>query len=138
MCVRSLHNQRVRGLHRDHLDGYPLPPWQEEISFPPRSGDRMARLASHLLTQGSFYPLYPPSEEMNVDYEQLESKATMHRAPHLLLLPSDLSHFVREVENCIVVNPGRVTRGQGPGTYARLKTRKDKDGLVSSVEVARI
>jgi len=111
---------------------------KEEISFPPRSGDRMARLASHLLTQGSFYPLYPPSEEMSVDYEQLESKATMHRAPHLLLLPSDLSHFVREVENCIVVNPGRVTRGQGPGTYARLKMRKDKDGLVSSVEVARI
>merc|ERR1712241_250323 len=106
---------------------------KEEISFPPRSGDRMARLASHLLTQGSFYPLYPPSEEMSVDYEQLESKATMHRAPHLLLLPSDLSHFVREVENCIVVNPGRVTRGQGPGTYARLKMRKDKDGLVSSV-----
>ena len=78
--------------------------------------------------QGSFYPLYPPSEEMSVDYEQLESKATMHRslsfshssffirdrsrAPHLLLLPSDLSHFVREVENCMVVNPGRVTRGQ--------------------------
>ena len=29
--------------------------------------------------QGSFYPLYPPSEEMSVDYEQLESKATMHR-----------------------------------------------------------
>ena len=30
--------------------------------------------------QGSFYPLYPPSEEMSVDYEQLESKATMHRS----------------------------------------------------------
>ena len=30
------------------------------------------------------------------------------------------------------------TSNQGPGTYARLKMRKDKDGLVSSVEVARI
>lgn len=42
-------------------------------------GDRMSRLASHLLTQGSFYPLYPPSEDLNVDYEQLELKATMDR-----------------------------------------------------------
>ena len=68
---------------------------KEEISFPPRSGDRMARLASHLLTQvivgscmhvlsysyfqGSFYPLHPPSEEVSIDYEQLEAKAMMHR-----------------------------------------------------------
>ena len=68
---------------------------KEEISFPPRAGDRMARLASHLLTQvkicppfvfftfacfqGSFYPLHPPSEEVNIDYEQLETKAMMHR-----------------------------------------------------------
>jgi len=112
---------------------------KEEISFPPRSGDRMARLASHLLTQGSFYPLHPPSEEVSIDYEQLEAKAMMHRVPHMLLLPSDLSHFVREVEKCTVINPGRITRGQGPGTFARLKLRKEeKEGIVSRVEVIRI
>ena len=36
----------------------------------------------------------------------------LSRVPHLLLLPSDLSHFVREVEKCTVINPGRITRGQ--------------------------
>ena len=101
------------------------------------------------------------------------------RVPHILLLPSDLSHFVREVEKCTVINPGRITRGQvgphiflyrlivdfsiwplhkniaclvwsfplhnisraiqGPGTFARLKLRKEeKEGLTSRVEVIRI
>ena len=113
---------------------------KEEISFPARSGDRMSRLASHLLTQGSFYPLYPPSEDLNVDYEQLELKATMDRTPHLLLLPSDLSHFVREVEGCTVVNPGRLTRGHGPGTFARLRVKRREEGeaVDTRVEVVRI
>jgi len=115
---------------------------KEEISFPPRSGDRMARLASHLVTQGSFYPLYPASEEVNIDYEQLELKAAIHSVPHLLLLPSDLSHFVREVSGCTVVNPGRVTKGLGPGTWARINLTAGQEephtGIQAGVEVLRI
>merc|ERR1712029_875217 len=45
---------------------------KEEISFPPRAGDRLRRLAGHLLQQRSFYPLYPPNEEINLDMEQVE------------------------------------------------------------------
>jgi DNA polymerase alpha subunit B len=112
---------------------------KEEISFPPRAGDRMSRLTSHLLTQGSYYPLHPPSEDVNVDYEQLELRAALDRVPHLLLLPSDLSHFVREVEGCTVVNPGRVTKGPGPGTFSRLKVkRQEGEGLHTKVEIVRI
>jgi DNA polymerase alpha subunit B len=46
---------------------------KEEISFPPHSGDRLRRLANHLIQQQSFYPLYPPNEELNLDLEQLET-----------------------------------------------------------------
>jgi DNA polymerase alpha subunit B len=99
----------------------------------------MARLASHLLSQGSFYPLYPPSEEINIDYEQLELKAALPRPPHLLLLPSDLSHFVREVEGTTVVNPGRLTKGPGPGSFCRLRAgRGEGGGLQARVEIVRI
>jgi DNA polymerase alpha subunit B len=45
---------------------------KEEISFPPHSGDRLRRLANHLIQQRSFYPLYPPNEELSLDVEQLE------------------------------------------------------------------
>merc|ERR1712133_186438 len=76
---------------------------KEEISFPPRSGDRMARLASHLLTQGSFYPLYPPSEDINIDLEKLEHLALIDQTPHVMLLPSDLNTFVRDVDGTTVI-----------------------------------
>jgi len=45
---------------------------KEEISFPPHSGDRLRRLANHLVQQRSFYPLYPPNFEMSIDYGVLE------------------------------------------------------------------
>lgn len=113
---------------------------KEEVSFPPRSGDRMGRLASHLLHQASFYPLYPPNEEVNVDYEHLESHARFPTTsvPHLLLLPSDLTYFVREVSGCTVVNPGRLTKGPGPGTLSRLQIRKGNEKLETKVEIVRI
>ena len=60
------------------------------------------------------------------------------RPPHLLLLPSDLSHFVREVQGSTVVNPGRVTRGQGPGTWARAALTARGGGVAAAVEVVRI
>jgi len=112
---------------------------KEEISFPPRSGDRMSRLSSHLLQQGSMYPLYPPSEEMNVDFEQLEQHALFDKAPHLMLLPSDLTHFVREVTGTTVINPGRLTKGVGPGTYCLVKMRRGEGGrLETRAEITRI
>jgi len=112
---------------------------KEEISFPPRSGDRMSRLASHLLQQGSMYPLYPPSEELNVDFEKLEEFTQLEKAPHLLLLPSDLMHFVREVNGTTVINPGRLTKGAGPGTYCSVKLRMGEGGqLETRAEITRI
>jgi len=112
---------------------------KEEISFPPRSGDRMSRLSSHLLQQGSMYPLYPPSEELNVDFEKLEQFALLDKAPHLLVLPSDLTHFVREVTGSTVINPGRLTKGAGPGTYSLVKLRRGEGGrLETKVEITRI
>ena len=103
----------------------------------------MARLTSHLLSQGSFYPLHPSSEEVNIDYEQSERYSAIAMVPNLLILPSDLAQFVREVEGCTVINPGRVTKGEGPGTWARISVREGtKEAEVvtvdTKVEVVRI
>ena len=47
---------------------------------------------------------------------------------------------MREVEGCTVVNPGRLTRGQGPGTFARLRVKRREEGeaVDTRVEVVRI
>ncbi|XP_025830237.1 DNA polymerase alpha subunit B isoform X4 [Agrilus planipennis] len=69
---------------------------REEISLG-RSGDRMSRLVSHLIEQQSFYPLIPP--KLRVSYRLLEKHATMDVTPHLLILPSTLRYFIKDIYN---------------------------------------
>ena len=62
---------------------------KEEISFPQKTGDRIRRLANHLVQQQSFYPLYPPNEEISLDLEQLETIGQVQKATtiHLHFFP---------------------------------------------------
>ena len=101
---------------------------KEEICFPPRSGDRIRRLATHLLQQQSFYPLYPPSEEMNIDFEQLEAMAQLEIQPHIMITPSDLMHFFKDINGGLVLNPQRLSKGAGGGVFARLAVQGTSSG----------
>ncbi|XP_068451500.1 DNA polymerase alpha subunit B [Clinocottus analis] len=82
--------------------------------------DRFSRILKHMLTQRSYYPLYPPVEEVNMDYEKCQSFAQMPLTPDVLIIPSELRYFVKDVVGCVCVNPGRLTKGQVGGTYSRL------------------
>eukprot|EP00064_Thunnus_orientalis_P012307 superscaffoldBa00001873_g12342 len=91
----------------------------EEISCGTGS-DRFSRILKHMLTQRSYYPLYPPVEEVNMDYEKFQSFGQMPITPDVLIIPSELRYFVKDVIGCVCVNPGRLTKGQVGGTYGRL------------------
>ncbi|XP_070819502.1 DNA polymerase alpha subunit B [Chaetodon trifascialis] len=82
--------------------------------------DRFSRILKHILTQRSYYPLYPPVEEVNMDYEKFQSFGQMPLTPDVLIIPSELRYFVKDVVGCVCVNPGRLTKGQVGGTYSRL------------------
>lgn len=82
--------------------------------------DRMSRLAQHILHQHSYYPLYPPPDDVNIDYELWETTARLPVTPHLLLLPSDLKAFAKDIEGCCCINPGRLTTGLVGGTFAQV------------------
>jgi DNA polymerase alpha subunit B len=56
--------------------------------------DRMARLAAHLVGQRSFFPLYPAPQGALLDARRGAGLA-LPRAPHLLVLPSDLAPFAK-------------------------------------------
>ena len=71
-----------------------------QISHPPGS-DRMGRLAGHLLNQHNFYPLHPPSEELNVDYPNFIKHGFFRQKPDILLLPSDLRYFAKNVQDTV-------------------------------------
>ncbi|XP_030642150.1 DNA polymerase alpha subunit B [Chanos chanos] len=91
----------------------------EEISSASGS-DRFSRIMKHILTQRSYYPLYPPVEEMNMDYEKFQQYGQIPLTPDVLIVPSELRYFIKDVIGCVCVNPGRLTKGQVGGTYGRL------------------
>ncbi|KAK7849576.1 dna polymerase alpha subunit b [Quercus suber] len=110
-----------------HLSG-------EEMSRNPADGtpiDRMSRLANHILSQRRFYPLYPPAEGIPLDFSLAPESLHISSIPDILILPSDMKYFVKvlslgeggeggEQVKCICVNPGRLAKGEGGGTFAEL------------------
>ncbi|XP_062157586.1 uncharacterized protein LOC133865235 [Alnus glutinosa] len=117
-----------------HLSG-------EEMSRNPTDGtpsDRMSRLANHVLCQQSFYPLYPPAEGIPLDFSLAAEALHISSIPDILILPSDMKYFVKvlssgegsegeEQAKCICVNPGRLAKGEGGGTFAELNYRGGPD-----------
>ncbi|TWW55669.1 DNA polymerase alpha subunit B [Takifugu flavidus] len=101
----------------------------EEISCGTGS-DRFSRILRHMLCQRSFYPLYPPVEDVNMDYEKFQSFGQMPVTPDVLILPSELRYFIKDVIGCVCVNPGRLTKGHVGGTYSRLllQRRSSEEG----------
>ena len=99
----------------------------EEISCQAGCSDRLARLTQHIITQHSYYPLYPPAEDVFVDYDHFDVYAKMPVTPHVLITPSDLRYFIKDVCGCCCVNPGRLAKGQVGGTFARLMIKAGGD-----------
>ncbi|CAL1298476.1 unnamed protein product [Larinioides sclopetarius] len=100
----------------------------------PQQPDRFGRLCKHLLTQKHFYPLYPPNEEINVDFSHHELHAPLPVMPHVLIVPSDFRYFIKDINGCCCVNPERVTKHSSGGTFARLNiTRMDANKYKGSI-----
>ncbi|KAK6930864.1 DNA polymerase alpha, subunit B, N-terminal [Dillenia turbinata] len=119
----------------------------EEFSRRPTdvtASDRMSRLASHIISQRSFYPLYPPSEEVPMDFSLAPEAVQIPSIPEILILPSDLAPFVKvlslgqrsegeEQVKCICVNPGRLAKGVGGGNFAEISYCGTPDATSASI-----
>lgn len=117
----------------------------EEISRITADGnkDRKSRLAKHILSQHSFYPLYPQAESVPLDVSIAPEALQVSVVPDILILPSDLIHFVKvlsveggsqeEQVKCMCVNPGRLAKGRGAGTFAELNYHWTPDATVASI-----
>ncbi|XP_073306796.1 uncharacterized protein [Primulina huaijiensis] len=120
---------------------------EEIYRNPSGSKHRMTNLAKHVINQCSFYPLYPPAEDVPLDYSLANEALHLSSVPDILILPSDLAHFVkvlsleeriegeRQIE-CICVNPGRLARGEGGGFFAEINYKGNPDS--SSASIVRI
>ncbi|KAB2031853.1 hypothetical protein ES319_D05G332800v1 [Gossypium barbadense] len=125
-----------------HLSG-------EEMSRHSMDGqpnDRLSRLANHILSQQSFYPLYPPAEGVPMDFSFASEALHISSVPDLLILPSDIKYFVKvlpvggttegeeeQMKRCVCINPGRLAKGEGGGTFVELKYQGSSDKMNASI-----
>lgn len=80
---------------------------------------RITRLANHILQQRSFYPLFPPAEGCQLSVAH-SGTLSLEQTPDVLLLPSQLNPFSKKIGDVLCINPGKLTKGNGAGTFARL------------------
>uniref|UniRef100_T1IIF5 dipeptidyl-peptidase III n=1 Tax=Strigamia maritima TaxID=126957 RepID=T1IIF5_STRMM len=97
------------------------------------STDRLGRLASHVLKQQSFYPLCPPHEDVNIDYQHLDLHGGLPVTPDILILPSDLKYFIKNLDGCCCINPERLVKGICGGTFARIQVEAHARNPSSSI-----
>ncbi len=94
---------------------------------------RVHRLASHLLSQLSFYPMFPHPPESLVDltrYHDYQLKVK----PNVLLLSSMLQYFCFDVEGSVIINPGKLTRGVTGGVFAKVALRHSVDPNMENIK----
>ncbi|KAK9304090.1 hypothetical protein QLX08_004458 [Tetragonisca angustula] len=110
---------------------------QQEISNAPGT-DRFGRLADHLLSQSTFYPVYPPFPGLNLDTRLWKQYACFEKQPHILILPSDVKHYCKVLNDCLILNPERLHKY----IYAKLCVRPVSNGKWDpnqvSCEIAKI
>ncbi|XP_028771323.1 DNA polymerase alpha subunit B isoform X2 [Neltuma alba] len=111
------------------------------VSADAKPSDRMSRLVNHILKQQSFYPLYPPAESVPLDHSLAPEALQVPSVPDILILPSDIKYFIKVLSEgsegdhmkCISVNPGRLAKGEGGGTFAELDFYGNSDTSNASI-----
>lgn len=84
----------------------------------------------------SYYPLYPPHEDVGMDISHALQHCRLQIKPDILFLPSELRPFTKVltlniikalsfvflqvVKQTLCINPGRITKGEVGGTYTKL------------------
>lgn len=114
----------------------------DEASQGLAGSQRLTRLAGHILQQQSFNPQYPlPSSVqsqvhrlaidsyyrsdihcqyiLQIDFRQ-SKHWEMQTSPDVLIIPSKLTHMVKEVFGTLVVNPGYLAKGSSGTSLASL------------------
>ncbi|CAO3591206.1 unnamed protein product [Absidia cylindrospora] len=91
----------------------------QEIAKSNTPSDRLANLSRHILQQHTFYPLFPPSGSDAIDADQM-AYLQISAKPDFLVMPSQLKHFTKLVDDVLCINPGHLCKGRSGGTFVRL------------------
>lgn len=105
------------------------------------AGEKIKRAVCYLFNQGSFYPLNPAGDDRLCFDSSLANKyANIDKVPNLMILPSDQKCFLRVVNGCLAINPGRLADEKG-GTFARFVLHppsKEEDTSIFSIIACQV
>ncbi|XP_026671087.1 DNA polymerase alpha subunit B isoform X2 [Ceratina calcarata] len=110
-CIININGLHIGITSVDSLKHFGL----KELSFQSAT-DRISRLADHLLSQASFYPMYPYFKGLPFDITLWKEYGCFPKQPHIMILPSDIKFYCKSISNCLVVNPERLHKYN----YARI------------------
>ncbi|XP_052518072.1 DNA polymerase alpha subunit B isoform X1 [Budorcas taxicolor] len=102
----------------------------EEISSSSGTSDRFSRILKHILTQRSYYPLYPPQEDVAIDYENFYLYAQLPVTPDVFIAPSELRYFVKVGLNSAISQQCQNQFLSGPPALTPLGSAGGDSGLV--------
>ena len=93
------------------------------------TGNRLARLAGHILQQQSFAPVFPfPTSGFHQADLRHSRHWQMDASPDILITPSKLQHMAKDVLGTLVVNPGSLAKGSNGGTFAEMSIHPLSEG----------
>ncbi|XP_055587186.1 DNA polymerase alpha subunit B isoform X2 [Uranotaenia lowii] len=93
---------------------------EAEVSGNP-FGEKIKRLFNYVFHSKTFYPLNPPPESVPLDVDLLNEFGRLSKVPNMMICPGDMKCYVRDVNGCICINPGRLSdHDSGEGTFARV------------------
>eukprot|EP01038_Epipyxis_sp_PR26KG_P005777 gene5777-7975_t len=92
-------------------------------------GNRLARLATHVMQQQSFCAQFPVPSNIPSQYDLRHARHCEFKlTPDVLVIPSKLTPLVKELTNgSLVINPGQLTKGTTGGTFAELSIHPIKE-----------
>ncbi|KAF4617164.1 hypothetical protein D9613_005990 [Agrocybe pediades] len=139
--VDTLFHLRKEEYFKRGIEVDPLPATPDDLPT-----DTMANLCRHLLLQRSFYPIFPPpqdlSAEVNLDMShfdeaRLVDDGDLDYAPDVLILPSRLKQFSKVVHSTTAINPSFLSKG----TYGKITLEPRSVGTPKErlkVDIARL
>ena len=89
--------------------------------------NRLDCLIDELLILKKFHPLIH-FNSIPLDFN-LYSYLEMKEIPEILILPSDFSCFIKKRENCLIINPRRLSE------YCYAKIEKKKDIKIEMIQI---
>eukprot|EP00055_Hartaetosiga_balthica_P013127 m.66033 g.66033 ORF g.66033 m.66033 type:complete len:691 (+) comp8176_c0_seq1:52-2124(+) len=95
---------------------------KSSVFFEPKDDKKRKKLdllVHHILEQRSFYPVDPPSEHVQLDFENLKY-IEMEARPDILIMPSKLNIQTQGVDRTVFVNPHTLARSGSKGRYVEM------------------